>query len=73
MVLKELLDLADLSRTWTLVIHELKNVVLVSEDKDLIFAAFQVMASSLKSFNNRQELLIVSLVSSLNRYHFLRK
>lgn len=46
---------------------------MVNEDKDLIFAAFQVVAPSFKSFNNSQQLLIVSLISSLGKDHLLRE
>ncbi len=46
---------------------------MVSEDEDLVFAAFQVVAPSIKGFNNGQELLIVSFISSLNGDHLLRE
>ncbi len=46
---------------------------MVSKDKDLIFVAFQVVALSLKSFNDSQELLILSLVPSLSGDHLLRE
>ncbi len=39
-ILSELLGPADLARAQTLCIHELTEVVIVSEDKNLIFAAF---------------------------------
>ncbi len=42
---------------------------MVSEDEDLVFATFHVVAPSLKSFNDSQELLIMSLVLSLCRNH----
>ncbi len=51
-VSRKLLGPTDLARAQTLYIHELTEVVMVSEDKDLMFAAFQVVASSLKGFNN---------------------
>ncbi len=44
---------------------------MVSKDKDLIFAALQVVAPSLKGFNNSLELLIVGFISSLSRDHLL--
>ncbi len=73
MVPKELLGPANLSRVWTLGIYKLLKVVVVDEDKNLIFAAFEVVAPSLKGFNNSQELLIVTLVPSLSGEHLLRE
>ena len=46
---------------------------MVNKDKDLVFAAFLVIGPSLKSFNNSQQLLIMSLVPSLSEEHFLTK
>ncbi len=46
---------------------------MVSKDKDLVFAALQIVTPSLKGFNNSQELLIMSLVLSLNRDALLRE
>ncbi len=51
-VLQKLLGLADLARAQTFHIYELTKVVIVSEDKDLVFATFQIVAPSLKSLNN---------------------
>lgn len=73
MVLREFLDSVDLVRAQTLYIYKLTEVVVVSEDKDLIFAVFQVVVLSLKSFNNYQELLIMGFVPSHNKDHLLRK
>ncbi len=46
---------------------------MIDEDEDLIFAAFPIVAPSLKGFNNSQELLIVSLVPSLSGDHLSRE
>ncbi len=46
---------------------------MIGKDEDLIFAAFQVVASSLKRFYNSQEFLIMSLEPSLRENHFLRE
>ena len=46
---------------------------MVNKNKDLVFANFQIMAPSLKDFNNSQEFLIVSLISSLSKDYLLRK
>ncbi len=63
---------ADLTRAQVFQIPESTEVIMVSKNKDLVFAAFQVVAPSLKGFNNSQELLIVSLVLSLSEDHLLR-
>ncbi len=72
-VSRELLDLADLTRALAFRIHELMEVIMVSKDKDLIFAALQVVALSLKGFNDSQELLIVSFVPSLSGDHLSKE
>lgn len=72
-VLKELLDLADLVRTQAFCIYKLTKVIIISKDEDLMFIAFQIMTPSLNDFNNSQKLLIMSLVSSLSRNHLLKK
>ncbi len=46
---------------------------MINKDEDFVFIAFQVVAPSFKSFNNSQELLIVSLVPSLSRDYLLRE
>lgn len=70
---KKLLNSANLIRAQTFYIYKLTKVVIVSKDKDFILAAFKVVASSLKSFNSSQELLIVGIVLNLSRNHVLRK
>ncbi len=72
-VSRELLGPIDLTRTQTLCIRELMEVVVASEDEDLVFAAFQVVAPSLKGLNNNQELLMVGFVSSLSRNHLSKQ
>ncbi len=49
---KKLLSLTNLTKAQTFHIYELTEVIIVSKDKHLVFAAFQVVASSLKSLNN---------------------
>ncbi len=70
---RELLGLADLMRAQAFWIYESTEFIIVSKDEDLVFAAFQVVPPNLKGFNNSQELLIVSLVPSRSRDHFLRE
>ena len=73
MVTRKLLGPLDLMKAQVLYIHESTEVVMVRKDKDLIFAAFQVVAPSFKSFNNGQELLIVGLVAGLSGDHLSRE
>lgn len=51
-VTKELLGLTDLTKAQVLCIYELMEVVIINEDKDLVFIAFQVMILSFAYFNN---------------------
>ena len=51
-VSRELLGPADLTRAQAFCIHESTEVIMVSKDEDLVFAAFQVVAPSLESLNN---------------------
>ncbi len=53
--------------------HELTKFIMVSKDKNFVFVAFQIVALSLKGFNNSQELLIISLEASLGEEHFSRE
>ena len=46
---------------------------MVRKDEDLVFAALQIVAPSLKGLNNGQELLIVGLLAGLSKDHLLRK
>ncbi len=72
-VSRELLGPANLTRAQAFCIHESTEVIMVSKDEDLIFVALQVVAPSLKGFNDSQELLIVSLVPSLSGDHLSRE
>ncbi len=70
---RELLGPADLTKAQAFCIHESTEVIMVSKGKDFIFAAFQVVALSLKSFNDSQEFLIVGFLPSFNGDYLLRK
>ncbi len=72
-VSKELLGLADLTKAQAFCIHKSTEVIMISKDTNLVFAAFQVMAPNIKDFNNSQELLIVGFVPSLSGDHLLRE
>ena len=51
-VSRELLGSANLTKAQAFCIHKSTEVIMVSENKDLIFAAFQVVAPSLESYND---------------------
>ncbi len=72
-VSREFLGPADLTRAQGFCIQELTEVIMVSRDKNLVFAAFQVVVPSLKGFNDSQMLMIVSLILSLSGDHLLRE
>ncbi len=58
-VSRELLSSPSLSGAQALRIHESPEVVVVSKDEDLVFAAFWVVGPSLEGFNDSQELTVV--------------
>ncbi len=66
MISRELLGTTDLIRAQAFRIHESTEVIMVSKDKDLTFAAHQVVLPSLKGFNDSQEFLIVGFVPNLS-------
>ena len=71
--MRELLGLLNLSRAQTLHIYESMKVIMVRKDEKLVFATFQVVAPSLKDFNDSLELLIMGLVAGLSRDNFLEE
>lgn len=52
MVLREFFYPVDLTKTETFCIYELVKVIIVSKDKDLVFAAIQIVAPSFESLND---------------------
>ena len=73
MVSRELLGPADLSGAQALRIHETTEVIVVRKDKNLMLAAFKVVAPGLKSLDNNQKLAVVGLIACLHWNHFPRK
>ena len=51
-VLKEFLGPTDLGRAQAFRIHELTKIIIVSNDKDFVSTASQVIVPSFKDFNN---------------------
>ena len=64
---------ADLPQTQAFGIHEWTKIIMISKHKNLISAAIQVIAPSLKDFNYWQQFLIVRFVPSLRQNHFSRE
>ncbi len=52
MIQKELLSPTNLPKAKTFNIYELLEIVVISKDKNFIFAIFQEVASSFTSFSN---------------------
>ena len=73
MVSRDFLGLGDLTRAQTLCIYKFAEVIIVSKDEDLKFAAFKVVTPSLEGPNNGQKLLIVRFVPSLSEDRFFRE
>ena len=67
------LGLTDLSRAQAFCIHKTTEVIMVYKNKNLMLAAFQVVAPCLEGFNNSQKLTVVGFVPSLCRNHFPKK
>lgn len=51
-ILQWFLGLTDMTRTQVFCINELTEVIIVCNNKDFVFASFQVMTPSIKGFNN---------------------
>lgn len=51
-VLREFSGLADLTRTQIFFIYELTKIIIVSKNKNLIFAIFQIVVQDSKDLNN---------------------
>lgn len=66
MVSKNLLSSADLVEVQVLYIYILTEVVIINNNKIIIFAAFQVMTLSHEGFNDNQNFIIVSFILGFN-------
>ena len=73
MIPVEFLALTHLARPQAFCIYETPKVIVVSENKDLVFPAFQVLASCFKDLHNGQKLTIVSFVSCFSKNHFMQE
>lgn len=61
---REFLGPPNLFRAQTLYIYKLTKAIIVGYNKNFVFATLQVVAPGLQSFNNGQELNIISSISS---------
>ena len=73
MIAKKLLSPADLAKTQALRIHELSKVIVVSKNKDLVFATFWIMLPCFEGVNNGQKLTVVSFVLKFGKNYFMQK
>lgn len=72
MILRKFLSLLNLAEIQILCIYKLVEIIIISEDKNLIFVVFQVIILSLEIINNSQKLLIISLILSLCRNYLFQ-
>ena len=73
MILRELLGLTDLPGAQTLCIYKTTEVIMVRKDKNLMFAAFEIVTPRHESFNDTQKLTVVGLVLYFRYNHFFQK
>lgn len=64
-VSREFLRLLNLFKTQALDIHKLVKIIIVGQDKNLIFAIFQIVIPSLEYFVYGQAFLIMSFILGL--------
>ena len=63
MIITKFLRPINLTTTQTTCIYKFIKIFIISEDKNFIFAVFQIF----KSFNNSQKLIIINYIPSLAR------
>lgn len=63
----------NLFKAEVLSIHNLFKVVMIDENRNFVFIAFQIVAPIFKDFKNSQKLLIVGFITSLSRDNFLKE
>ena len=73
MILAKLLGTPDLAKTQVFCIYETTKVVMISKNKDLIFATCWIMPPCFEGFNNGQKLTVVSFVSSFGKNRFTQE
>ena len=73
MVIKKLLHLINLIRTWTLNIYKLINIIKDNENENLLFIIIEMVLLDYKGFNNSQKFIITVLYLVLARIIFFLK
>lgn len=73
MILEEFLDLTNLSKASNFYIHNIAEVVMICENKNFVFATFQIMLPCLESFDNSKKLAIMSFMLSFYENYFSKK
>lgn len=72
-VIKELLNISDLIKAQDFYIHKLTDIVIVNKNNNFIFTTLQVLALSLKNFNNSQKPLVANFVTDFGKDYFFKK
>ena len=67
---KKLLNLINLSKIQILDIYKKIRIIIIYKNWNFIFAIFELKASSLKSFNKNQKLVILGFVLGLYKNYF---
>lgn len=62
-----------MAKTQILSIYKFAKIIIIDKNKNLIYAAFQVVTLSLKCFNNDKEFLINKFILSLCKNYFFEK
>ncbi len=73
LVSKKLFGKTDLMGAQSFCIYELAEIIMVDQQKNLVFTAFQVMAPSFESLKNGEKFLMLRLVARLYRNDLFRK
>lgn len=62
-----------MAKTQIFSIYKFTKIIIIDKNKNLIYAAFQVVTLSLKGFNNDKEFLINKFILSLCKNYFFEK
>lgn len=70
---KKLFGLVNPTKAGVFNIHELIEIIIFDKYKNLIFLMLQIVAPSFQSFNNDQQLLVVSFILYFYSNYFFQK
>lgn len=72
-ILGKLLDLLDFIIAQTLHINKITKIVIIVEDQNSMLAIFKTVLPCFKNFKDSQKFIVLVLVASFNRNHFMEK